>query len=551
MENYFLVQRRKAIRAKFFDDKIKITPTEDKSCSNESRYEGEDLSTTGIRVKTLSDKLNEKAEVNITLFHIFTQNERREITAKGTVIWRAPVNDEGKNEWKLGIEFHDLRLEDKEAISQSIVSDRFTEEQKAEFKSLRWEINNCANNCLRINIAVITVTITFLGASLLAADKIYLPLLPLFVIALGFQLFKQQLEIIRRIATYLRNFIEPLINNLNWESYIYSLRKSWHSGKKYYSKGYYYVALLLSPICFFIGGWRVWNLLQRWWENKIPFSQAGVPFFIYLVAGFVWFSNELPQIKKQNKDREGAEKFEKELDCYAKQIKRYNEGFCPDFKHLSRILHILFGREKIKFEEDLGKLDRTEKGKHCSCCPLNSIIHNLKNKLSGLNPNSKQLAVLRKNRVNCFFVALLIAVLFICAISYTYIAVFYNSAIRFSSPICYKNPIFWLALLFLLVFVIKVKIRNIYYKIFKDGKETLIKIDWLQQCNKLNSQAENALPEFPPSDYTKPKLVPLFSWMFYYGWKKTLAREKICFLREEWAVPSRGFFQYMWVTKIQ
>lgn len=543
MKKYFLIQRRKAIRANYPDENIELT-----TLGSSSSYEckGEDISVKGIRVRTLNDNLPVGTPVTIT-FHILVQDEIEEVTAEGVVVWQKEITrkENLKEKYRLGIKFQGLNLRVQDAISQYIAPDKISEEQKAEYQHLRREIHNCISNLLKITLAVNGATLTFLGVSL-AHQNPFLPLIPLLIIELGFRLFKLQLEKMRRIATYIRCFFESQVRDLKWEDYLYSLREIVHLGEKAYSiKEYYNTAKYLGSICFIIGIYWVCIYSDLSFQSYIVKGEIRLLWMIYLFAGFWWFTLSLPRIGKESVWLKGASSFEKEFYCFWNQIKRYKEGFCSDFDHLRKILRILSGRENLKSIQDLKELEKDEKKCFYSkSCPLNSKVRNLMHRFRKLGNNQAHLR--RKNTLYIFAILTILFLIIFLPVSLAITLFKYDIFIWHTNPIvCLGTGLLCIELLLGMI-VIKVRIRNKYYRsLKKDGRETLVRCDWLQQSNNIDS-SEDKILQFPPLNYIEPKTVPLLSWIFYYGMKKTWARNKVCFLREKWGKSSKDFIQDMW-----
>ncbi len=542
MESCFSIQRRRTIRADYPNEDIKIALAKKEAYKN--GYIGENLSVTGIRLRTSDERLVKNREVWIN-FRVLDQTE---INANGKIIWRKSISDENiKEQYRLGVEFLNLELKDREAISRSIFSDELNEEQKIEYQHLRQEIHACIDNLLKITLAVNTLTFTFIGASL-AINNPFLFLLPLLMIELGFRLFKLQLLKIRRTSTYIRIFFETQFRNLKWEEHLYRLREILDLEKKAYSiKEYYNTAKFLGLACFSIGIYRADSLFRSCFEGKITCPNLLLSLLIYLIAGLLWFSYSLPRIREEVIGLKGAGGSEKEFYYYWKQIKRYKEGLCFDFDHMREILRNLSGREKLKSIQDLENLHREEK--KCfnwESCPLNLMVYDLINKFK--DPNNE--VRLKRNNIRFILTVVSLLILFVTlpVILAHYVFLY---TLKHEISIWYKNPIVYFCILLLLGMAAKVRIQNKYYQILdenKKGGKILFRCGSLRKFNDVNL-SEDKILQFPPSNYTEFKTVPLLSWIFYYGTKELWARNGIYFLREKWGKSSKDFVQDMWLEK--
>jgi hypothetical protein len=547
MENGFSIQRRKTIRANYPGEDIKIALTRDEDCNYKGKYTGEDLSATGIGLRTSDERLREGAEININ----FRVLDQKEINANGKVVWRKLTDNDNINEkYRLGVKFYNLDLMNREAISKSIFSDGISEEQKIEYRHLREEIHNCINNLLKITLTVNTLTFAFIGASL-AIGNPFLFLLPLLMIELGFRLFKLQLLKIRRIATYIRAFFEPQLRNLKWEEHLYKLREILDLKKKAYSiKEYYNTAKFLGLVCFSIGIYRGDVLFRSFFEGDISYPKLLLSLLIYSIAGFLWFSYSLPRIKEESIGLKGAGGSEKEFYYYWEQLKRHKENLCFDFSHMCEILRKLSGREKLESIQDLeGLRAKEEKCFDWKNCPLNSIVRNL---IDNFKNPCNEVRLKRNNALYIFVAAAeIFLLLFFAALPIILVHYAFLYTLKHEISIWYKNPLVYLCIILLLGMAMKVRIKNIYYRIFgknSGGEGILVKSDCLREFDDVNPSEDETL-QFPPSNYMEYKTVPLLSWIFYYGTKEVWARDNVYFLREKWGKSSKDFVQYLWTEK--
>ncbi|MCG8430866.1 MAG: PilZ domain-containing protein [Candidatus Omnitrophica bacterium] len=522
-ENKLYVQRRRLPRARYDENGILLSL----GTRNFPGVRSIDLNVCGIGLKSPVQLVpGQKVSVQFPIAGAPSDDVQFGlIRASGSVQWQDPRYQEG---YATGIHFDGLAAQNERAIEQVIFSEEMVSEEKVELESLQGEIQECAKNLLAIELGTWTVAVSLIAGScvvLMQPLGFYFAFIPLFIPALGFKLFKSRLNEIRRIAAYIRAYIESMFPRIQWEGQLHYLRKILHKVEDRYTLTYYNVAMYLSGVCFSLGLYR---LIDRYRQYSTMWDVSTVEVvwktMVFFFVAMYWFSNILPQIKKHSKQHEGADAIEAKYLRYWERIRAYQRGFCTDYAHLPRALAVLNDSRLViaKVRDEL----------HTSCpytktCRVARMLARVHEKIAAIPQD--ELVTLKPDYSRQAYIVL--------------ITIWGSVAYSLGMIPWWFFLLFPLALLAGMV-LIKVNVVKNYipvYAVDQPGAlRRLVRLAWLYHDDpELSSFVVRDLPE-------QGKMVPGLSWMFFYGMKDVFQRDKISFFVKRRTIkktdPENEFF---------
>ncbi|MBN1793983.1 MAG: PilZ domain-containing protein [Candidatus Omnitrophica bacterium] len=539
MPRKLFIQRRRSPRAIYNNERVTL------QCGNLTLGAiADDLSITGIGLRA-----PQLPPPDTPLSVTFRLPERtRPVTLSGVVEWRSSRNGEG---YEAGIAFTDIDITTKKQIMEHVTSSEMSDEEKIEFESLRNEILGTANNLVTIEGTTWTVAMAFIGTSL-AIDNVYFALIPLFTIELGFRLYKTGLNKCRRIASYIRSYLERQYQRLSWEGHLYHLRKILHEKENRYTLEYYDIARNLSIVCFLIASVKMTALFNGYLDGKTPSSDLMWKGATYLFAGIFWFSNRLPYIKKHNRQGEGADKLEEKYFRYWQRIQACKNGLCKDLFHTTQTLNVFFADRPLYTVKEIKKICCERSCYTKESCRMFPWVEGVMKRLEEATCYRGRFIY---KRMNWFLMALMV----IAAGELWYFiraaypawqrlmdAPFWeNHALLYAFSSLIRQPLGVGLLILLLAMAVKVRIRQRFFPLKTDNGLLLVDREWLLgdsgQREQYVSDAINDLEE------TKEKIVTLPSWAFCYGFRCAWTRKKISFLTKTWGRESRYPVRHFWL----
>ena len=312
-------------------------------------------------------------------------------------------------------------------------------------------------------------------------------------------MYQTHLKRIRRMGSYIKNFLEPRLRGAEWEYRLFIFRDITHTLKtnpkdKFYTLGYWWVAIHLGILALIVGFTKLFVKYDEEFVISVD-HQKWIAGFVYGIA-FIYFIFRIVNMRKQSKNYEGGGGFEKEMDRIWKRVKQYNNGFCKDLRHFKKLLNVLCQKE---IPQDIEKVYIKKKGEcpHTENCRLNDIVKKLQDSLEDNDKENR----LRRSKSYTFLI-----ITFISLFSLNVISIWFaNNYWTFFLAIGFILTIFGM-----LIFK-KVKVKKIYFR----NKRT----------KKMLAIDSNTTGPFP-SNYVNPKIKSLLAWYFWYGWKKEWGKEK-------------------------